>query len=158
MRHLPSLGPRGEGWVVLQVLLLAAVAMAGFAGRSSAGETNVPMTLLGVAFLAAGVVLAVRGIVDLREALTPLPRPSADSRLVESGAYAHVRHPIYGGLVLLATGYALVLGSLAGTVCAAALFAFFRLKSEREEAWLRDRFPGYRAYAARTRRMLPWVY
>jgi protein-S-isoprenylcysteine O-methyltransferase Ste14 len=60
--------------------------------------------------------------------------------------------------VLGAAGYGLVTAAplaLAGT---AVLVGFFRLKSGREELWLRDRYPEYDAYAARTRRMIPWVY
>jgi hypothetical protein len=30
--HLPDLGQRGEGWVILQVVLLVAIAGAGFLG------------------------------------------------------------------------------------------------------------------------------
>jgi protein-S-isoprenylcysteine O-methyltransferase Ste14 len=69
-----------------------------------------------------------------------------------------VRHPIYGGLVLAATGWALLTAAVPALVGAALLLAFFRLKSGREEVWLRDRYPGYAAYAARTRRLIPFLY
>ncbi len=77
---------------------------------------------------------------------------------MDTGAYAKVRHPIYGGLVLGATGYALVTASPVALLGAGVLLVFFRLKSGREEQWLRDRYPDYVAYAARTRRMLPGIY
>ena len=38
------------------------------------------------------------------------------------------------------------------------LLGFFRLKSAREELWLEARYPGYAAYRARTRRLVPFIY
>jgi len=35
---------------------------------------------------------------------------------------------------------------------------FFDLKSRREERWLEERYPGYAAYRARTRRLIPGLY
>jgi protein-S-isoprenylcysteine O-methyltransferase Ste14 len=156
--RLPSLGPRGEGWVVLQVVLFALVVAAGAAGPVVEGPIRLALAAAGVLLVAAGGLLAVRGVLDLREALTPLPHPRAGAELVESGTYRLVRHPIYGGLVLAATGWALLTASPLALGGAAVLLGFFRLKSGREEAWLRAHYPGYAAYAARTRRLIPGVY
>jgi len=89
--------------------------------------------------------------------MTPLPRPRQDGALVETGVYALVRHPIYGGLILAALGWAMVRASIVAVILAAALAAFFRLKSSREERWLEMRYPDYAAYRARTRRFIPWI-
>lgn len=140
--------------VLFLVILVAGV----LGGPALAGPARVLAAAAGLGVALAGGLLAVRGLLDLRESLTALPHPRDGSRLVEAGAYRLVRHPIYGGLVLGATGYALLMASPAALVASVILLAFFRLKSEREEAWLRERYPGYAAYAARTRRMLPGLY
>jgi len=158
MSRLPALGPRGEGWVVIQFLLLALVVLAGVAGPTYAGPLSTVARMAGLALVAAGLVLAARGLLDLRDALTPLPHPRDGAELVDTGSYALVRHPIYGGIVLAAAGYALVVGSPLALAGAAILLGFFRLKSGREEAWLRERYPAYETYATRTKRMIPWVY
>jgi protein-S-isoprenylcysteine O-methyltransferase Ste14 len=158
MSRLPSLGPRGEGWVVIQFLLLGLVVVAGVAGPTYVGPFSMVARVAGYAFVIAGLVLAARGLLDLRDALTPLPHPRDGAELVDTGSYALVRHPIYGGIVLAAAGYALVVGSPLALAGAVLLLGFFRLKSGREEAWLRDRYPAYGTYAARTKRMIPWVY
>lgn len=158
MSRLPTLGPRGEGWVVLQFVLLGLVAAAGLAGPAWDGAARAVTSILGAALLAAGLLLAFRGLVDLRDALTPLPHPRDGASLVDTGSYRLVRHPIYGGIVLGAAGYGLLTASPPALVGAAALIGFFRLKSGREEVWLEARYPGYAAYRARTRRMIPLVY
>lgn len=158
MSRLPSLGPRGEGWVALQGVVLALVALAGLTGPAWDGGMRGAAVAAGALLVVAGGILAVRGIVDLREALTPLPHPRDGAALVESGAYRLVRHPIYGGLVIAAAGYGLVMAAPIALAGAFVLLGFFRLKSAREEAWLAARYPGYGGYRARTRRMLPYLY
>lgn len=158
MTRLPSLGPRGEGWVAIQVVLLAGIGLAGTAGPVLAGSIRVVTAVLGAALGAAGLGLAAAGIVQLRGALTPLPHPRDDARLVRTGAYRLVRHPIYGGLILGAVGWGLATASPAALVLSAVLFGFFELKSRREEAWLVERYPAYAEYRRRTARFVPGLY
>jgi protein-S-isoprenylcysteine O-methyltransferase Ste14 len=156
--HLPSLGPRGEGWVAIQFVLLALVALAGVAGPAWVGTIGTVTTAAGCALIGAGALLALRGVLDLRGALTPFPHPRDGAELVDTGAYRLARHPVYGGIVVAALGYGLVMASPPAIAGAILLLGFFRLKSSREEAWLEARHRDYVAYRARTRRMIPWVY
>src|SRR4029453_239411 len=99
MTRLPSLGPRGEGWVLIQGVLLVVVVAAGwFLAPDWSGPLRLGGTVVGVVLITGGIVLAFRGVVDLDSPLTPLPRPRDGAELVETGAYAFVRHPIYLGL------------------------------------------------------------
>jgi protein-S-isoprenylcysteine O-methyltransferase Ste14 len=157
MNHLPALGPRGEGWVAIQVVQLVAIAAAGILGPAWSGAVRVVSSVVGLGLVIAGLVLAVRGMVDLRDALTPLPYPRDGAELVETGVYARSRHPIYGGLIVGAVGWGCLTASVVALGLAVALLAFFEAKSRREEVWLVERFPGYPAYRARTRRLIPWI-
>jgi protein-S-isoprenylcysteine O-methyltransferase Ste14 len=157
MSRLPSLGPRGEGWVAIQFALLCAIGATAFLGPAWGGDARIVSTASGAVLFIAGLVLAVRGMSDLREALTPLPYPRQDAQLVETGVYRLVRHPIYGGLILAALGWGLCSASAATLALAVVLLGFFELKSRLEENWLEERFPDYPAYRARTRRLIPWI-
>jgi protein-S-isoprenylcysteine O-methyltransferase Ste14 len=107
--------------------------------------------------MGAGVVQAWRGVRDLGESLTPLPHPRDDADLVETGIYGSVRHPIYGGLILLGLGWALLAASPLALALALVLVPFFWLKSSMEERWLGERFPTYPDYRRRTRRFIAWI-
>jgi protein-S-isoprenylcysteine O-methyltransferase Ste14 len=157
--RIPSLGPRGEGWVVIQFVLFVLIALAPRLdeGVVPAGTRPV-LALLGVFLVVVGIGIAGKGLLDLREALTPLPHPRDGAELVETGVFARVRHPIYGGIVIGAVGWSFLSGSLVALALSAVLLLFFRLKSGREEVWLRERYPAYEAYARRTRRMIPFLY
>jgi protein-S-isoprenylcysteine O-methyltransferase Ste14 len=156
--RLPDLGRRGEGWFLLQLLLFGVIAVSGAAGPAWSGWPRQAAIGLGAVLVGCGGVLSLRGVFDLRENLTPFPRPLPGARLVESGSYRLVRHPIYGGLILGAVGWGLLTASLLALLGALVLTAFFDLKSRREEIWLSDQFEDYGAYRSRARRLLPWIY
>ena len=156
--RLPDLGRRGEGWFLLQILLFVAIAASGAAGPAWGGWPRPAAIGLGVVLIGCGGVLSLRGVFDLRENLTPFPKPLPGARLVESGSYGLVRHPIYGGLILGAVGWGLFTASPLALLGAMALTVFFDLKSRREELWLSEQFEDYGAYRSRTRRLLPWIY
>lgn len=143
--------------MVLQVALLVPLALAGLLGPAWSGPARVVTSALGIALMAGGLVLAVRGVRDLGASLTPLPHPTADATLVEHGIYARVRHPIYGGLIVGGLGWALLTASPTALGLAIVLAVFFWLKSAREEAWLVERFRGYADYRTRTARFIPWI-
>jgi protein-S-isoprenylcysteine O-methyltransferase Ste14 len=157
--RLPRLGARGEGWVVIQFALIAAIALSALVGLEWSGGWRVAGYAAGGALLVLGFFLVVAGAVALGHALTPLPRPRAGATLAAHGLYRRARHPIYGGVLLLGVGWSLVFASIVGLVLSIGLLAFFELKARREEAWLADHYPGYADYRRRTRRkFLPWLY
>lgn len=160
MSRLPSLGPRGEGWVAIQGVLFVVIAAAAYELPADAGALAGALAAVGASLVLAGGLLAILAVVALRagSALTAVPHPRAGARLVAEGPYRWVRHPIYGGIVLAAIGASLARASVVALVASLVLLAFFDLKRRREEAWLRDRIAGYDAYAATTRALIPGVY
>lgn len=154
-------GERGEWYVAAQGVLFLLI---GLGPRSWVGapEWSEPYatatTWIGVALMLAGAPLAATGLLSLGPSLTALPYPTDNARLVETGPYAIVRHPIYCGLILGALGWGLYLHAWLTLGFAAALFVLFHLKSRREEQWLCKRFPAYAEYQTRVKKLLPWVW
>jgi protein-S-isoprenylcysteine O-methyltransferase Ste14 len=156
--HLPDLGRRREGWVVLQFVLSAAIVGAGFTGPLWSGPARAVGAIAGVALIPFGIGLVTAGVLRMRQQLTAFPRPVPGGRLIEDGAFGLVRHPMYGGFVIAALGWGLAMASPAALAGAVALLVFFDLKSRREAAWLDERFAGYAAYRQRTRRLIPSLH
>lgn len=149
---------RGDGWVVAQALLLAGVLVAGLTGPAWDGVTLWLAIPAGAILLALGALLALVGLRGLGSSLTPFPRPRRRGELVAHGIYGMVRHPIYGGLMLAAPGWALLTASVAALALALALIVFLALKARHEEKLLTARFPDYGEYRRRVRRrFLPWL-
>jgi protein-S-isoprenylcysteine O-methyltransferase Ste14 len=143
----------------LQFVLFAFIAVAGWVGGEAwSGTLATATSLAGLVLLAVGALLAGTGLLALGSELTPMPRPREQAQLVHSGVYAHVRHPIYGGIITLALGWGLVSASPVALLLTAVLAGFFELKSRREEAWLIEHDDGYAGYMLRTRRFFPRLY
>jgi protein-S-isoprenylcysteine O-methyltransferase Ste14 len=86
------------------------------------------------------------------------PQPKTGGRLVTSGPYHYVRHPMYTAL-LLATAAVVCFYDIDKTKLAIwiALGLVLWLKTSLEERALQKRYPMYADYARRTGRFIPWL-
>lgn len=112
-------------------------------------------TLIVGAFVAwAGVLRANRFAVT-----TIRLQPERGQRVISTGPYAIVRHPMYMDTLLLIVGVPLLLGSLWGLLGVVVIMPLLALRALGEEALLMEGLPGYREYAAKVRfRLLPGVW
>jgi protein-S-isoprenylcysteine O-methyltransferase Ste14 len=156
--RIPDLGRTGQGWVVLQFAFFAAIAAAGLLGPAWGSLAGPSMEVAGAVFITAGGWLVVAGWRALGSSFSPFPRPVPDGRLVRHGIYESVRHPIYGGVLLVGFGWSLVTASPVALALSVALVVLFVLKSLREEAWLAEHYAGYEEYRRRTRRFYPPLF
>jgi protein-S-isoprenylcysteine O-methyltransferase Ste14 len=154
------LGERGEWYVVGQVILLVLLLIG--PGSWPGAAWTPPWTwlgrLVGGVLMAIGIAISLLACIQLGKNLTPLPQPRKDGALVVAGIYRVVRHPIYSGLILAAFGWALWVNGWLTVGYALALLVFLDLKSRREEIWLEQKFPEYRAYRQRVRKLIPYLY
>jgi protein-S-isoprenylcysteine O-methyltransferase Ste14 len=161
MSRLPTLGPRGEGWVLVQGVLFVLVAAAGWSLPGAVDPTIASaLDLAGRGLVVGALVVALSASLLLRsrDAFTANPRPRPQARLVDHGPYRFVRHPIYAAIVLAGLGWALARASGVALLLDLVLLIFFDLKRRREEAWLVERVAGYAAYMRRTAALIPGVY
>ena len=159
MRRIPSLGPRGEGWLALQVVAMVSVALA-YAASPDPSTSGTPTWAIGWLAFLIGAVFVIGGSTRLSDAgsFDVLPKPRTDGSLVESGAYRFVRHPIYAGLIMGGLGLAALRDSVATLLATIALAVILDLKRRREEDWLLDQFPSYADYRRRVKALVPLIY
>jgi protein-S-isoprenylcysteine O-methyltransferase Ste14 len=104
-------------------------------------------------FLALSLLLVVPGL-WLRGYASGYVKKNAEVTM--TGPYAFTRNPLYLGSMLIAFGFALASRSLWIAIALAVLFAVIYVPVIRsEEAFLRSKFAGYDAYAARVPRLIP---
>ena len=82
-----------------------------------------------------------------------------EQRVISTGPYAIVRHPMYTGMILSDLFLPLALGSWWAAVPAGLMIALVIWRTAREDQTLRAELPGYADYAQRTRfRLLPGLW
>ena len=114
----------------------------------------------------AGGAFAMLGLVLTQVAIweNPFAAPNVQDqtgrgqKVVDTGVYGIVRHPIYSGNLLLFAGGSLWLGSYAAFIGVGVFLAVTVGRILVEEAHLRANLPGYVDYARRVRcRVIPFV-
>ena len=157
--RLPSLGRRGGGWVAVQLILLMAIFLSALIGLGWSDALEPIAYAVGGALILVGFALLAAGGLGLGRALTPFPAPRGDTELQTDGVYRLVRHPMYGGGILIALGWSAIFATIVGLALTVVLGVFAELKARREESWLKEAHPGYAQYRERTRhQFIPFVW
>ena len=79
--------------------------------------------------------------------------------VVRDGLYAHVRHPMCLGIIVLFCGLPVALGSWYSYPLSAAIVCLFVYRTRREDRMLRDSLAGYADYAHDVHyRLVPGVW
>jgi protein-S-isoprenylcysteine O-methyltransferase Ste14 len=102
--------------------------------------------------LAGGSVIQVVALFALR---LRAAMPSTRDTLVQHGLYAHIRHPIYAGLLLEFAGLVLLRPTQAAALACAIGVGWVLIQARLEELDLLQRLPAYREYMKRVPRFLP---
>jgi 2-amino-4-hydroxy-6-hydroxymethyldihydropteridine diphosphokinase len=152
---VPRFLERGGGWVASQALLLTLWAAAFV---TSARFPPRAWMWIGLVPLVVGVWMALAAVPTLGRGLTPFPAPSPSGQLTTTGPYGWVRHPMYGGILLVVVGASILGGSWWAAGAAGILGILFYLKSRHEERFLRIAYPDYSDYARSVpKRLLPGI-
>lgn len=84
---------------------------------------------------------------------------SEDQKVISTGVYALVRHPMYAGALLLFIGTPLALGSYWGLLVSIAMLSALIWRLLDEEKFLTKHLAGYSNYCAKVRwRLIPGVF
>jgi len=80
-------------------------------------------------------------------------------KVVSSGPYRYVRHPMYLAVLLFMAGAALLLGSFYGLLAMLAPMLVFVRRAVLEEQMLHKELPGYTEYTQRVKyRLIPFIW
>lgn len=154
-----SIFKRGAWYVVVQGILIGLILFGPQGSPLIQSESLIPiLQSCGIVIGLLACVIMVIAAINLGKNLTPLPCPKDNAVLIQTGLYRYVRHPIYFGVLLAALAWLLIFPRIYILAYLLCLFLLFDIKARREEDWLVERFPSYRDYQARVKKLIPGVY
>lgn len=107
---------------------------------------------LGWLLILAGGAIILTGLLSIRWRAAA---PSVQDSLVTQGLYAHIRHPLYSGMMLELAGLFLLIPTLTVLVACALGVVWVNIQARLEELDLVERLPAYKEYMQRVPRFIP---
>ncbi len=146
-------------WVVILVCIGLANAIA-YAVPQAGSVLLHRARPVGVILVVAGLALRWYAILHLGRYFTVNVSIAAGQKVVDTGPYRWIRHPSYAGALAAFLGLGICTDNwLALAVLFLPITWAFRRRIAIEEAALLEGLGDpYRAYAARTKRLVPWIY
>jgi len=141
---IPAITAIGGGFLVSAILLLAP-------------RAELPLTakLIAAALILIGNIFAAYVLSHLGRSFSILPE---GRRLVTTGSYRYIRHPLYAAEAVATIGAMINFFSIWAVVIVVMQLVLQLGRIHYEEKVLRATFPEYAAYAKRTARLIPGVY
>ncbi len=136
------------------------IAYAFFPGSLSAFSLPIPDALRWFGFFLglAGISLWTWAQIALGKEWSPQLQLREKHRLITTGPYTRMRHPLYSGMIVWAGGLALTSANWIIVAIALLIGAVFFIRVPREEQMMIDEFgEEYREYMKRTGRVLPKI-
>jgi protein-S-isoprenylcysteine O-methyltransferase Ste14 len=140
-------------FVVVALIWLVAI---GLDRRAQASDVPLELQALGLAMYLLSTAF-IMWVFRENSFAAPVVKVQAERhhRVVSSGPYAFVRHPMYSGIMLFFFGVPLLLGSWWGV----AIAPVFAIRARIEERALVEGLPDYADYAKRVRyRLVPGLW
>lgn len=111
------------------------------------------------ALVGIGLLFTWAARLHLGSLWTSTSAPTEDHRIIETGPYGIVRHPVYAGLLLAAIATAVESGRLEAVAGVGVLIAAVSLRAKLEERFLRRDLgdTAYAAYRARVPMLIPFA-
>ena len=115
---------------------------------------------LGIVCLVVGLRLFYRSHADLSVNWSISLELRENHRLIKTGVYRRIRHPMYAAILLQAIAQVLLLSNwFAGPACLIAFLIMLPLRIRPEESMMLEKFgDDYRAYTEQTKRLIPAVW
>ena len=157
--HKPfKIGPKSALKLFKSLFLVFLIVQTLFLDILPISDQPTTLRIVGLIIFFTGLAISVTGRIQLSNNWVDLEdfQVLPEQKLVKSGIYRYIRHPIYSGDTLLVIGLELALNSwlVIGALC---LIPIVYKQALDEEAVLSQAFPDYEDYKMETKMFVPYL-
>jgi protein-S-isoprenylcysteine O-methyltransferase Ste14 len=158
-------GPTAESRIVQKLVMVATIVavvavlvVSALDFRFGWSHVPTPVVVLGDIMVAVGLGLAQLVVIQNTYAAATIT-VEAQQKVVSTGLYGLVRHPMYVGTLIMMIGTPLALGSYWGLLAILAALPVLVVRIDDEEKLLRQELDGYEQYMQKVHyRLVPGVW
>lgn len=114
--------------------------------------------VLFVAIYMVGIGIRALGLKEIGRLFSQKIELRESHRVISTGIYHYIRHPLYLGSLVMAIGTVCYLLNSFAIILLVLLAGGIMTRIGKEETYLNKNLDGYREYSKRTKRLLPGIY
>lgn len=135
--------------VLLQLIFIAVIAITG---------KIFILNSIYIILIFAAAFPSLWAILIMQDKLRIMPEPSKSSKLITSGPYKYIRHPMYATVISVTLIWILFDFSFMRLAVYILLVFNMVVKMFYEENILKDSFEGYKEYMKESKRIIPFLF
>lgn len=144
--------------IVFSLIFLSAFVISGLDKRFGWSDIPVYVVIISDMVILLGYLL-IFSVFKQNSYASRIVEVEKDQRLISTGLYAIVRHPMYMGVIIMYLPTPVALGSYWGLIPMATIPLALVLRILNEEKILSKDLPGYKDYCQKTKyRLIPFVW
>ena len=121
-------------------------------------EGIIALRITGAVVLFLGVAIYIHSHFLLRGNWSVMASIKKSHRLVKSGLYSYIRHPMFASMLLIVPGSGLLISNYLIIAFIPVVWAIYYIRAKREEELLKEEFPEYEQYIRKTKMFIPGVF
>ena len=107
------------------------------------------LDVFGNVFIILGFILIIIAFKDLGKSISPMPKPKDNSKLITTGIYNFIKHPMYYSLIIISLGYFIKSLTFYNLFLTTLLVLILFTKINIEEKYLKRKYKNYSLYKKR---------
>lgn len=140
------------------ITLLLPVILPGIDSRFGWSDVSLPMTIAGLAMVLLGYLL-ILSVFMANEYASRVVEVEDEQKVITTGPYALIRHPMYFSVIVFYLFTPVALGSYWAVISVSPLIPFLIVRIIDEEKELEDSLMGYREYMQKVKyRLIPGIW
>ncbi len=151
-----------DKWILplLSIDFLALFLIPGFDEGNNWSDVPIYVEIIGFLILGVAFYILYRSMLDNAFASKVLDiRKDGGHKVIDTGSYGVVRHPMYTGFLLMGFGLSLALGSWYALIPAALFIVILVMRIKYEEEMLIEGLEGYEEYQLKVKyKLFPKIY
>jgi len=116
------------------------------------------LMITGIGICAVATFIRTKSHFDLRHGFSTRIEIHEKQKLVTTGLYTMIRHPMYLAIILLLIGACIMLKALYSWIFVIINFITLQIRIKKEEEFLMANFPEYPNYMKKTYKLFPFLY